>query len=257
MPAWGLVVNDRNEVLLIQRGYGKDKGKWSLPGGNQDRGETLKRTAIRETKEETGIRMSADNLYYVRPHRTEVWRGRRLGGHLKIQKKECLDAKWFKKDMLPHYTNMAFGFDKRCLDKWAAENKDSRRVHYPRSRMTRAGFVLVVNDRSEILLTRRSGGNRAGKWTLPGDKTKKGESRSNAAKRGAYKATGVRVAIERLYYENRHSARIYLGKLKGDYFGNSDARWFPPYDLPADRDLAFAVDVRTIEKWARESRITR
>ena len=119
---FGLVVNKKNEILLIQRGYGKHKGKWSLPGGNQDKPETLKQTAIRETKEETGIKMSAEDLYFVRPYRTEVWRGRRLGGHLKIQKRECLDAKWFQKDMLPHYTNMAFGFDKKCLDDWAAEN---------------------------------------------------------------------------------------------------------------------------------------
>ena len=34
MPAFGLVVNNRNEILLIQRGYGKDKGKWSLPRGS-------------------------------------------------------------------------------------------------------------------------------------------------------------------------------------------------------------------------------
>ena len=35
MPAFGLVVNERNEVLLIQRGYGKEKSKWSLPGGRE------------------------------------------------------------------------------------------------------------------------------------------------------------------------------------------------------------------------------
>ena len=63
MPAFGLVVNNRGEILLIQRGYGKDKGKWSLPGGQRDRGETYKRTAVRETREETGIKMSADILY--------------------------------------------------------------------------------------------------------------------------------------------------------------------------------------------------
>ena len=252
---FGFVVNKGNEILLIQRGYGEHKGKWSLPGGNQDKGETLKRTAIRETKEETGIRMSADDLYYVRPHKTEVWRGQRLAGHLKIQKKECLDGKWFQRDMLPHHTNLAFGFDKRCLDKWAAENPGSRRVHYPRSRMSSAGFALVTNDRDEILLIRRNGGRRNGKWSLPGDKTRPGESRSDAARRGVYGAAGIKVAINRLYYENRHQARIYLGKIEGKHFLKPEAGWFPVNELPAEWDLAFAVDVRTIEKWARDNEV--
>ena len=251
---FGLVVNNRNEILLIQRGYGEHKGKWSLPGGNQDKGESLKRTAIRETKEETGISMSADGLYFIRPRRTEVWRGRRLGGRLKIQRKECLDAKWFQKDMLPHHTNLAFRFDKKCLDEWAAENHGSRRVHYPRSQMTRAGFLLVMNHRKEILLILRKGGKRHGKWSLPGDRTRKGESRSDAARRAMYRATGVKVDIDRLYYENRHKARIYLGKLAKIPEVNSDAKWFPIHELPADHELAFAVDVRTMDKWASDNR---
>ena len=169
MPGFGLVVNERNEILLIQRGYGSRKGKWSLPGGNRDKGESLRRTAVRETREETGIVMSADTVYYKSTrHHFEIWRGKRLGGRLRVQRKECLDGKWFKNDMLPHDDNLAFGPDKRAIGKWVAENPGSRRVHYPRSRMVRAGFGLVVNDRREVLLVQRNNGRRAGKWTLPG-----------------------------------------------------------------------------------------
>lgn len=258
MPAFGLVVNGKREVLMIQRGYGRDKGKWSLPGGMRDKGESLKRAAIRETCEETGIRMTADSLYYRnKSGRLETWRGRSKGGRLRFQKKECLDAKWFPRDMLPHDESLAFGPDKIVIGKWAAENPGSRRVHYPRAQMTRAGFMLVVNDGDEILLTRRKGGKRDGKWSLPGDRAKRGESRSDAARKAAYRATGVRVDIDRMYYENRHSARIYLGRPTEDHQVKSDANWFSLHDLPGDRDLAFAVDVRTVEKWARENGIVR
>ena len=172
---------------------------------------------------------------------------------LKYQRRECLDASWFKNDMLPHDDNLAFGPDRIVMGKWAAESHGSRRVHYPRSQMTRAGFVLVANDRDEILLTIRDSGRRAGKWSLPGDTTKYGESRSDAARRGAHKAAGIRVVIDGLYYENRHRARIYRGQPQGNDSLKPSARWFSIHELPADRDLAFAVDVRTIEKWARDN----
>ena len=262
MPAgFGLVVNDRNEILLIQRGYGREKGKWSLPGGNQDKGESLKRTAVRETREETGIRMSADLRYYKgRRHNFEVWKGRRTGGRLKIQKHECWDAKWFQKDMLPADENLAFNPDKICLKQWAEENPGSRRVHYPhRVKMGRAGFGLVVNDKNEILLIRHSGGRRKGKWGLPGGRPRRGEGREDAAIRETHKATGIKFTPDRLYYENRHRAKVWIGKAKTGWLSNlsinlsGGASWFPIDKLPDDDSLAFALDVRTVEKWASEN----
>ena len=160
MPAFGLVVNDRGEILLIQRGYGGEKGKWSLPGGQRDKGESLRETARRETYEETGIRMAIDSLYAKgnRAH-WEVWRGRHIGGHLRVQKRECLDAKWFKRDMLPHDENLAFGPDKTVIRKWASETPGSRRVHYP-SPGCPIGFALVCQRPERVLLVQRRGGTR-------------------------------------------------------------------------------------------------
>ena len=123
MPGFALVVNRKNEILLVQRGYGASKGKWSLPGGRRDKGESLRCTAIRETREETGIKTSADSLYlHSSKNNFEVWRGRYLEGKLHPQKRECLDAKWFQVDMLPHADNLAFGPDKIVIKKWAGKN---------------------------------------------------------------------------------------------------------------------------------------
>lgn len=46
----GIVRNEREEILLILR-----KGKWDLPKGKLDRGETIEECAVREVKEETGL----------------------------------------------------------------------------------------------------------------------------------------------------------------------------------------------------------
>lgn len=46
----GLVQNDYGEYLLMYR-----NGKWDLPKGHQDDGETLAKTALREVREECGV----------------------------------------------------------------------------------------------------------------------------------------------------------------------------------------------------------
>ena len=254
MPAFGLVVNERGEILLIQRGYGSSKGKWSLPGGHKDKGESLSATACRETYEETGIRMAIDDLYAKgNRHHWEVWRGRLVGGHLRVQKRECLDAKWFKRDMLPHDADLAFGLEKRVIGKWAGENPGSRRVHYPGFRMSRSGFALVVNDQNEVLLIQRRGGSRAGKWSLPGGNAADGRSRRDAAIRETQSATGIEFVPERLYYENRHQAQIWLGKPRLSLLHLIRGRWFSHERLPDDDSLGFAIDVRTVDRWTAEN----
>lgn len=46
----GLVKNDQGKLLMIFR-----RGKWDLPKGKLDPGETLEQCALREVEEETGI----------------------------------------------------------------------------------------------------------------------------------------------------------------------------------------------------------
>jgi 8-oxo-dGTP pyrophosphatase MutT (NUDIX family) len=47
----GLVRNEEGELLLIFR-----RGKWDLPKGKLDEGETIEACALREVEEETGVK---------------------------------------------------------------------------------------------------------------------------------------------------------------------------------------------------------
>lgn len=48
--AGGLVLNNLDEILLIHR-----LGKWDLPKGKQELGESIENTAVREVAEECGL----------------------------------------------------------------------------------------------------------------------------------------------------------------------------------------------------------
>ena len=51
VAAGGLVWNEKNELLMIFR-----QGKWDLPKGKLDDGETIEECAVREVVEETGLK---------------------------------------------------------------------------------------------------------------------------------------------------------------------------------------------------------
>ena len=51
----GVVIVKGREVLMIRRGQAPRKGEWSIPGGTQELGETVRETAVREIMEETGL----------------------------------------------------------------------------------------------------------------------------------------------------------------------------------------------------------
>lgn len=61
------VFNEFNQVLLLKRSETDmwQPGKWCLPGGKIEAGETIIEGAIRETLEETGLSIVEYNLDYV------------------------------------------------------------------------------------------------------------------------------------------------------------------------------------------------
>jgi ADP-ribose pyrophosphatase YjhB (NUDIX family) len=79
----GVVVAPGPRVLLVERSKPPMVGKWTLPGGRLEKGETIVAAIEREVLEETGIRVAAGTLIEVVEIMTE-------GFHYVIHDHLCL-----------------------------------------------------------------------------------------------------------------------------------------------------------------------
>ena len=55
IPCVGAILTDGERILLIRRGHEPEAGRWSLPGGRIEPGETDQQALVREVREETGL----------------------------------------------------------------------------------------------------------------------------------------------------------------------------------------------------------
>ena len=69
----GAVIVQEGRVLLVQRGREPMKGRWTIPGGLIEIGESLLEAVVRETREETGLEVEPIELVELldRIHREE------------------------------------------------------------------------------------------------------------------------------------------------------------------------------------------
>ncbi|MFS0646627.1 NUDIX domain-containing protein [Siminovitchia sp. 179-K 8D1 HS] len=62
----GLVIDKKGRWLVVKKKYGGAKGKWTLPAGFVEAGETADEAVKREVLEETGIVCRVDGLLGLR-----------------------------------------------------------------------------------------------------------------------------------------------------------------------------------------------
>ncbi|RYY55919.1 MAG: NUDIX domain-containing protein [Chitinophagaceae bacterium] len=113
----GLVRNPVNEYLLIHR-----RGKWDLPKGKLDEGETIEECAIREVEEETGIKnikLGAPLLvtYHTYKQGTHLMLKESHWYHMSVSEQQELvpqteeditEARWVPADQAGNYVAISF-----------------------------------------------------------------------------------------------------------------------------------------------------
>ncbi|MCP4423914.1 MAG: NUDIX domain-containing protein [Chloroflexi bacterium] len=103
--AAGTVIVESGKVLLVKR---EDFEVWCLPGGRVDEGESMAETAVRETREETGLEVELICLIGISSE-IGAWSdwhiagfaAKPIGGELNPQAEEIIDIGYFAPDDLP------------------------------------------------------------------------------------------------------------------------------------------------------------
>ena len=103
--AFAIVIDAGSRVLLCHR---TDMDAWNLPGGGRASGETPRRAAVRETYEETGLRVAITRRvgrYRVPDQRViaHTFICKRVGGRLRASA-EADRIGWFAQRALPAST---------------------------------------------------------------------------------------------------------------------------------------------------------
>lgn len=97
----GGVVKKDGKYLLVQEAKKECKGKWSIPAGHLEPNETIVEGAKREILEECGLEVEITGILHVRKNSEWVniaFSTNIIGGKIRFDKKEILDAKWFSLD---------------------------------------------------------------------------------------------------------------------------------------------------------------
>ena len=118
----GAIIEDRGKILLIRRGIEPMRHLWTFPAGFVELGESVESGAVREAREETGIKIGLKDvigIYSYPDHgvATVVYRARLIGGKIRVSR-EAEEIRMFSRAEIP-WKNLAFRSTTDALKDWA------------------------------------------------------------------------------------------------------------------------------------------
>ena len=128
LPVVSSILDSAREILLVKRDRAPFKGQWCLPTGFAEAGESIEDAALRELREETGIKGRISRLLDVDSYKSRFYGDllfltfivEQTGGKLAAGG-DCAQARFWPVNKLPP---MAFPPNKRALDAYIKSKRD-------------------------------------------------------------------------------------------------------------------------------------
>ena len=116
----GGIIEKDNKILMVKEAKKKCYGKWNVPAGHLENGETIFEGAIREILEETGCKVRLNKVLPIMSKDIEdttliiiTLTTELLEENISFNKDEILDVKWISKEELINMTDKELRDEKR------------------------------------------------------------------------------------------------------------------------------------------------
>lgn len=150
------------QILLCLRAHPPAEGRWGLPGGFMECGETLEEAAARETWEETGVRLSPRDLQLhtlaTLPELSEVY----VGFVAEVQTpelvcgSECREVRFFDEASVP-WSHLTYPDVEHYLRRYFEERRSgTSAIHF--SRLDASGVDSLTYQIAAMERTQRRRG---------------------------------------------------------------------------------------------------
>ncbi len=127
VAAGGIVENEEGKILLQYR-----RGKWDLPKGKLDEGETIEECAVREVEEETGLKniqlgelLGVTNHYYIEKgeniDKETYWYAMKVSGEQRLipqTEEDIMELRWAAENELEYYLSNTFPNINEIIEKY-------------------------------------------------------------------------------------------------------------------------------------------
>ncbi len=220
-----IVLQKEGKILLVKRGNRTFHGWWCLPGGHEEEGESHHQAAQREANEEIGSVKVEKKPFLVflhdwpadrhtqepHQHKCHAFKAK-AAGELRAGD-DAAELKWvtlakaakmqitgYTRKVLDHLYPQEYFVVVDRNDKFI-RNATRQECHTNKKLVHRSATVIVLNDRKEILLEKRSMKKDLypGYWGLVAGHVDPGESYEEAAKREMMEEIGISAKLTQLF----------------------------------------------------------